>query len=180
VQEDDEAPIDLKPTGLSISDEELDFLGQLGALLSSSPRTIKRFVNTYRLISVAMAQADLHESELRPRDTEIRMLLLAIFVGMPDLSRWLQTALGDLRGTNPALTPLVKVMDELAGDASIAETEVRAIGQWSIVRQWIEQRGEPWTTMSTARVTEWLEPVGRYTFNLTRATMPRTVFVPTV
>jgi hypothetical protein len=38
-----------------------------------------------------------------------------------------------------------------------------------MVHAWIERRGDPWTTMPAARLAEWLDPVGRYTFNLRRS-----------
>ena len=88
--EPDGPPLDLNPSGLDITDGEYEFLGYLGRLLSPTPRAIKRYVNTHRLINVTLAQAGFRDSELRPRDAEIRMLLLAVLVGMPDLSRWLQ------------------------------------------------------------------------------------------
>ena len=164
--------LDLNPKGLSITDGEYDFLGHIGGLLSSSPRTIKRFVNTYRLINVTLAQAGFRDSELSPRDSEIRMLLLAVLVGMPDLSRWLQEALSSPNGVNLALTPLVEVMRQRADairGVSASSPRENAIAQWEMVHDWIERRGEPWTTMPAARLAEWLDPVGRYTFNLRRS-----------
>ena len=170
----EEPALDLNPRGLDITDGEYEFLGQLGGLLSSSPRAIKRFVNTYRLLNVALAQSGVQDEDLRPRDSEVRMLLLAVLVGMPDLSRWLQAALRDPEAENPALTPLVDVMATSrvrgAPHAVGESARGRAISQWDGVLQWIEERGEPWRTMPAARVRQWLDPVGRYTFNLTRST----------
>ena len=175
-EDGDGALLELNPSGLSITDGEYEFLGQMGGLLSASPRTIKRFVNTYRLLSVSLAQAGFQDSEMRPRDSEVRMLLLAVLVGMPDLSRWLQEVLRAPGGVNLALNSLVDVMQTQAQTAlagpSIAAHE-NAIAQWEIVREWIERRGGPWTTMPAARLSEWLDPVGRYTFNLRRSPASR-------
>jgi hypothetical protein len=165
----DEPPIDLNPRGLDITDGEYEFLGRLGRLLSPSPRAIKRFVNTFRLLNVALAESDVADEELQPSHAEVRMLLLAILVGMPDLSRWLQQVLRDGDAGYLATTPMIAVMEDSRQRDGAAAIE-RAIPQWNTVRQWIEEQGEPWTTMPAARVRPWLEPVGRYTFNLTRST----------
>ena len=73
-----------------------------------------------------------------------------------------------------ALTPLVEVMKQRA-DAirvvSASSPRENAIAQWEMVHDWIERRGEPWTTMPAARLSEWLDPVGRYTFNLRRSSV---------
>ncbi|HEY6217507.1 MAG TPA: P-loop NTPase fold protein [Pyrinomonadaceae bacterium] len=42
-----------------ISDEELQFLGELGGLLDGNPRSLKRFVNTYRLVKTALSDVEL-------------------------------------------------------------------------------------------------------------------------
>ena len=72
------------------------------------------------------------------------------------------------------LTPLVEVMKQRA-DAirvvSASSPRENAIAQWEMVHDWIERRGEPWTTMPAARLAEWLDPVGRYTFNLRRSSV---------
>lgn len=42
-----------------ISGEELRFLDQLGGLLDGNPRSLKRFVNTYRLVKTALSDVEL-------------------------------------------------------------------------------------------------------------------------
>ena len=164
-----EAPVDLNPPGLAISDGEYAFLGDLGSLLSSSPRVIKRFVNTYRLINVTMAQTGMNDSDRQPHDAHVRMLVLAILVDMPDLSKALQEALRDGNGFNLAIAPLVDVLDARYTPDRMTPARERELEQWQRVRQWMEDRGEPWSTLAAARFSEWLTPVGRYTFNLSRS-----------
>jgi hypothetical protein len=175
------AHIDLNPQGLSITDGEYEFLGRMGELLSASPRTIKRFVNTYRLINVSLKQAGFKDSSLMPLDSEVRMLLLAVLVGMPALSRRLQHALRNPNGNNPALMPLIELMDAVHDGKGVADAAVsdqaafenavtdNALAEWEIVKRWLTERDGPWRAMPASRVAEWLDPVGRYTFNLTRA-----------
>ena len=171
--DEDSSDLDLNPKGLEVTDGEHEFLGRLGQLLSSSPRTIKRFVNTYRLINVALEQAGYRDPQLSPQNFEVRMLLLAVLVGMPELSRWLQEALRRADDTNQALAPLVGLMTSadavIALDALPERWRGRAQMQWGVVRTWLDQSEDEWSALPAARLMEWLEPVGRYTFNLTRA-----------
>jgi len=163
-----EREIELNPKGLSISDGEFEFIGKMGSLLSSSPRTIKRFVNTYRLLNVTLKQAGLDDTDLLPRDSEIRMLLLAVLVDMPALSRRLQAALRGPRAANLALISLIELMDATKNDPDAQNAD--AVAEWATVSRWLKERGKHWSTMPASRVSEWLDPVGRYTFNLRRAT----------
>jgi septal ring factor EnvC (AmiA/AmiB activator) len=59
--EEDEADTSIKsPVDPDvISDEELQFLGELGGLLDGNPRSLKRFVNTYRLVKTALSDVEL-------------------------------------------------------------------------------------------------------------------------
>ena len=164
-----EPAVDLNPAGLTISDGEYAFLGDLGTLLSSSPRVIKRFVNTYRLINVTLAQAGVRDPDRQPHDSHIRLLLLAILVDMPELSEALQDAMRDGNDFNLAITPLIEVLDARYRPEQMTPERERELEQWRAVRQWMEDRGEPWTTVTAARFSEWLTPVGRYTFNLSRS-----------
>jgi len=51
----DETPVDPD----IISDEELQFLDKLDGLLDGNPRSLKRFVNTYRLVKTALSDVEL-------------------------------------------------------------------------------------------------------------------------
>jgi hypothetical protein len=42
-----------------ISQQELEFLDKLGGLLDGNPRSLKRFVNTYRLVKTALSDVEL-------------------------------------------------------------------------------------------------------------------------
>jgi KAP-like P-loop domain-containing protein len=158
----DGPPLDLNPPGLRITDAEYAFIDELGGLLSSSPRVLKRFVNTYRLINATIAQTGVQDVERQPQDSEIRMFLLAVLVGMPELSRWLQDA---LRKTSPE--HFHRSLAEVLHGAE--EPGDRTRGQWDAVDQWMSERREPWTKVPAARFDEWLNRVGRYTFNLSRS-----------
>jgi hypothetical protein len=155
------------PPGLSITDGEYEFLGQLGDLLSTSPRSIKRFVNTYRLINVSLAQTGVRDTDLEPPDFQMRMFLLAVFVGMPDFSRCMQQAVRNA-GEDPNGLTLVTVIADAITEESTQWSVERAQTEWGIVLEWIRQQGDSWESVTPDRLRKWLNPVGRYTFNLTR------------
>jgi hypothetical protein len=170
-------PLDLNPPGLDISDTEAAFLGELGELLSPSPRAIKRFVNTYRLINVGIARNGAPESDDGPHECEIRMLLLAILVAMPELSRVLQKV---LREPSVGLDQgLVACMDEhFRAEAHRLRAGSRELGlaleAWVRVKGWIDAHEDAgWRDVPAERFARWLDPVGRYTFNLTAAPLLR-------
>jgi KAP family P-loop domain len=48
-----------------ISDDELEYLDQLAGLLSGNPRSLKRFVNTYRLVKTALSDVELAQFRKR-------------------------------------------------------------------------------------------------------------------
>lgn len=90
--------LDLNPPILYINDEERNFMQLLAPILTRSPRSMKRFVNVYRLIKVGMNDAQWHVyySYFSPSDNnqkwsfrnfEIVMFLLAIITGLPTISR---------------------------------------------------------------------------------------------
>jgi hypothetical protein len=58
---------------------------------------------------------------------------------------------------------------ESAQLAEVVRRRERAEQQWAAVKEWIEARGAAWQQLPAGRVARWIDPVGRYTFNLTRA-----------
>lgn len=167
-----EEAIDLDPGGLTITEDEDRFLERLAPLLSSSPRVLKRFVNTHRLISVGFAERPA-PAPRTPSDTEVRMLLLAIFVAMPELSRVIQDVLQKVTtGETAPLSPLVAkaLAPSAAPSPFLSEpfSKGRARRQWAAVEAWLLEQEPAWRDLPSGRLVEWLVQVGRYTFLLTR------------
>ena len=161
--------LDLNPSGMDITDGEYAFIEHLGPLLSASPRALKRFVNTYRLVNVSLAAQPDGGSET-PSEAEIRMFLLAVLVAMPEFSFVLQAALR--REDADLEAPLVEVVEFMwtQGAAGVDRSVTnRARRQWDDVHKWLASRGSEWTSMPASRLQRWIDQVGRYTFNLTRA-----------
>ncbi|MEM7183268.1 MAG: hypothetical protein AAF518_20315 [Spirochaetota bacterium] len=93
-----EEDIDLNPPMLYINDEEREFMLQLAPILTRSPRSMKRFVNVYRLIKVGMSelQWEVYYTQTAPRkeilawkfrNFEVVMFLLAVITGLPTISK---------------------------------------------------------------------------------------------
>lgn len=82
--------IDLTPESLDIRRKELEAMKALAPVLGRSPRAVKRFTNTYRLLKAALEQADepLSLEDGDPvGDYEAVMFLLAVVTGLPAISR---------------------------------------------------------------------------------------------
>jgi hypothetical protein len=86
---EDEAP-ENDPKQLTIDEKELGYMTseQLAQLVGRSPRTAKRFVNTYRFFraSIAPQKLDAYLEDRRPPEYRCALMLLAIVVGAPDVS----------------------------------------------------------------------------------------------
>ncbi len=89
--------LDLNPPMLYINEEERRFMLLLAPILTRSPRSLKRFVNVYRLIKVGMndEQWKVYYKKEKPnsnyqwslKNFEVVMFLLSIITGMPGTSR---------------------------------------------------------------------------------------------
>ncbi len=79
---------DLKPEGLDIQTIELQFMDELRGLLGQTPRSVKRFVNVYRLIkAVSLDQPSKFVEEKPDADFKLVLFLLAVLTGLPAISR---------------------------------------------------------------------------------------------
>ncbi|MGH3928238.1 MAG: P-loop NTPase fold protein, partial [Pseudonocardiaceae bacterium] len=82
---------DLRPQGLQMSPEEIDFLARLGPLLPT-PRAAKKLVNLYRLVRIGIPDANL-PAFLAEHTHQPVQLLLALLVGTPNDARIILTAI---------------------------------------------------------------------------------------
>ena len=79
---------ELNPLGLTIEAHELEAMERLSVLLGRSPRSLKRFVNVYRLIKVRAPDAlDFSDPDRADADYLIVLLLLAEMIGRPHEAR---------------------------------------------------------------------------------------------
>ncbi len=83
-----DAKTDLKPQSLDIEPIELQFMEALRSLLGETPRSIKRFVNVYRLIKAIYLDRTAKFVEDKPdADFKQVLFLLAVLTGLPAISR---------------------------------------------------------------------------------------------
>ena len=79
---------ELNPRGLGIEAHELAAMERLSELLGRSPRSLKRFVNVYRLMKVrAPDPLDFSDPDRADADYLVVLLLLAEMIGRPDEAR---------------------------------------------------------------------------------------------
>lgn len=78
---------DLTPGSLHVDHAELAAMRDLAPLLGTTPRTVKRFVNLYRIVKVrAQDRPEFTQDEGPASPWRVVMLLLAVSAGLPDLA----------------------------------------------------------------------------------------------
>lgn len=151
-----EARTDPSPAALELLPSELAFMEELEPLLGETPRSIKRFVNMYRLMKVMYLDATTEgaDSGTSPTDSEKVLFLLAISTGLPSS---VSVVLGRLRSAEPTAT-----LEELTIELGDAGSE-RIADEMSTLRSWLQRR-PPWKTLEAASIVEWIVPVARFSF----------------
>jgi hypothetical protein len=177
-EEEPRTPPDLTPAGLEITRAEMDAITDLAPLLGRSPRTLKRFVNVYRLIRVGLSPWDreifLSDAHGLP-DYRAVLLLLAIDTGAPKVALPFFNAIREHMSSIP-LEPrekkgkaaqrgdLSELLDRLNG-----RDELRALDEWHRVAGWflarIQNRVLP---DDVSRFARWIPRVSRYSFHTGR------------
>lgn len=98
-----EAAVDLNPQQLLLSAEELQYMQHLAPLLGRSPRSVKRFVNVYRLYRARVrltGDEDFNRllgTAQTPGTYHIALFLLALITGHPELAQVLLHAIADAK-----------------------------------------------------------------------------------
>jgi len=94
--------VEPRPRTLQLTKEEREYMVELASVIGRSPRSVKRFVNCYRLLKSALDSDDLARAS---RDGTFRttMLLLGVVTGLPDIAPAL---LADLRQAEKTKTPV--------------------------------------------------------------------------
>ncbi|MEA2570789.1 MAG: hypothetical protein QOI24_2790 [Acidobacteriota bacterium] len=137
---------------LKLQRKELDVMKLLSGLVGRSPRTVKRFVNTYRIIRAGVParriEALLEENPVG--DYKMILLLLAIVVGTPTISVELFKALRDAP-PETAIDAFTGKLEE-SGEWKKAANAITAIAK--------SVKGE----MTVGHLREHLDNVGRYSF----------------
>jgi len=86
--------IEPKPRTLMLTPEERDYMVSLSSVIGRSPRSVKRFINCYRLLKSTLDAADLDRAA-RAGTFRTAMLLLGIVTGFPEAAPALLSNLRD-------------------------------------------------------------------------------------
>ena len=96
--------------GLKISERELRFMDVVAPLMPRTPRSVKRFVNIYRLYKAALstqALARFMGTPENPGNFKAVQILLALVIGTPSFAKAVVGALDGSLGENKKLSNLV-------------------------------------------------------------------------
>lgn len=87
---------------LNIDNEEMEFIYSLSPLLIKSPRTVKRFVNVFRILKVHT------KGPKRKEDVRAALLILAIQIGFPSIALSLFRSIEKSKQTSQKLETFLK------------------------------------------------------------------------
>jgi hypothetical protein len=122
----------MRAEALSITAAEGAALAEVAPLIGRTPRTVKRFVNTYRLIKARVTDPDGfdHIDERGLGDHEAVAFLLAVLIGHPKVADELfATLVGDV--TLADAVPSGVVDDWVRLHPRFAEAPARSFGRWA-------------------------------------------------
>jgi hypothetical protein len=133
---------------LAITRQELDFFDELAPLLGETPRTVKRLVNVYQLLTAMPGVRT--NGQQQPGETLIVAFLVAMNGGLPRLA----PRLFQLARQSPAAT-LAELVEKM--EPSIALDQQRRLHDWLETRQ-------PWRDLAASRLLTHLALVERVGF----------------
>src|SRR5205085_9116036 len=171
--EDDEEKIDLEPQSLKLNDKEIKHMKELTPLIGRSPRSVKRFLNCYRLIKVGMRPAQLKTfmgEDGQSGEYEAVMILLGVITGSPSISLYFIEELEKYsKMENPG--SLQSFLDKLDKNP-----EIHSQPDWPRVKEFLESHvrlGEDSVKMFSTLIA--ITPrVSRYSFRVARVETART------
>jgi hypothetical protein len=95
------SPVEPKPRTLMLTPDERSYMVSLSPVIGRSPRSVKRFVNCYRLLKSTLDPGELERAR-RSGSFRTSMLLLGIVTGFPEAASAL---LNDLRTADREVAP---------------------------------------------------------------------------
>lgn len=171
------AAVDLTPERLVLKDHEVRAMQDLAALVGRSPRAVKRFMNSYRLLRIqvdpAEARTFLPREEGGADGYRHALLLLAIVCGAPDVADALLLELSKRRATGT----LGEWLDRLA-----LSTRAHRSASWPLARKAVEAHlGGPLVDASALdALVPFVDDASRFSFGraYAAATAPRVSLTP--
>lgn len=165
-------PHDPNATALDIQTIELTYIELLAPLLARSPRTLKRFVNVYRLLKASLPPEE-QDGFLDKGDNAIApyqavLLLLAIVTGLPDVSgaildRLLAPVDRDVSTQPSAVRTLLSVLAQpTVPDEAKPEQSLR-------LTAWLDKNFVSWQSVPSLIFLRWVPRVARYSYHFHHA-----------
>jgi hypothetical protein len=149
----------MNPPGLKLEQWEAEFMLKLAPILGRSPRSVKRFVNVYRLIR-STVDKDLLAfvgTDVVPGNYQATQVLLAVIVGQPRISEDLFTAL-----RKQPRSDLVGVVGACRAESGEAKRE-----EWKTLHELLQGSASPFPSgRQVSR--ELVDRVSRYSFRVGR------------
>lgn len=170
-------PPDLKPDALDILSTEVTFVEHLTPLLGRSPRSVKRFINTYRLVKAGLSpeeRAAFLDETSGVAQFRIVLFLLSIVTGLPSISRDLFQSVMDAHDKDDNhdqqkdkanKKPSVKLGALLEnGKAQHGKSDN---SEWSRLMDWADkyEKGQ-WNSIEIDKLADWMPKIARYSFNI--------------
>ena len=159
--------IELKASQLEVGEEELHFMAELAPILGRSPRTVKRFINTYRLLKAMTPDLSTFLLDAGPVcEWKSVMVLLAVVTGMPLISiPVLETLMNPntllSEAGDHAVVTLWSLIDSLR--FSCPEEEAAA----AQLKHWLEKYDKgTWKDVGIERFQIWASEVARFSFRV--------------
>lgn len=177
-REEGEAPLrretrtEFNPPGLKIQEQELEFMADLKHLLGSTPRSVKRFVNVYRLIKASAAnQGDGFVSADPNADFRVVLFLLAVVTGLSSISRSFFCGLRRERPGSADGRVLSDLVASLAIDGGVAGTKLPDDSEAAVdarrLSEWIDgYRDGEWKSVSLEKLARWAPRVARFSYRI--------------
>jgi len=164
--EDEAEEIDPNPKGLLLEPAERDFLSQMAPYAGQSPRTVKRFVNVYRLLRTAIPSQELRALVGNKGESlSYRAIIaqLAIVTGAPTLAdRYFEV----LESTPSASGQTPTAIKEALRASVLEELHKKDSAQWLAVAGCLDALADIDDTKEmVAAMQEWSNVVKRYSFS---------------
>ncbi len=172
--EEGERPLDrnqkneVNPKGLSIDDDELAFMEELKELLGRSPRSVKRFVNVYRLIKASeYSRGTVFTGNDDFADYKLILFLLSVVTGMQTISRDFFKCL-ERKKENEEYT-LGNCIDELNSlvELQAMHFQTGSVDEISRLKKWVERHNDnSWKTLPCFQLIKWAPRVARFSYRI--------------
>jgi len=145
--------IDLNPTVLQMTRPELEYMGRLGVVMGRTPRSVKRFVNIYRLLKASRAEAQGPGFLGAQREFRAPLFLFAVMTGHPRAVRRFFSVISE-DSTNGSIFELRKFLPSY--DDRYWERLTKALKTFD------EQ--SPPDTLNVSLLKKWLPHVVRFSY----------------